>query len=377
MKKVLFLFYCMFCFSICCGCSSKETANIEKDVVNLETDDNLCTSDLKEFAKSEKGYYYWKGDLLYFCDAVSGKDTVLCSNSNCKHNSSKCDAFYSEKGGQIFYYQNNLYLIEDVAKENKTVDVNLIKVSEDGSKRTNLLTLFQVNSDNEEGYDYEVVLHRGYCYYYQNSFEMEKEVEAPLYRVALKQDAKPEKIISTKGYGVSYSMLAYKQKLYVNTTQFTDSKYTKTFDNLKIYDIETSEIQESELTDIRRLYMVEDVLYYTKENMIWKMEEGKKAEKFYDLGGDVFGKLWFDGNYFYFDNSPDCLLKDKDGSERKVLVLDKKGKKVDEFPVELQYEFLGGDSKRLFWMDFYTREKVCVFDTAQIGTDTHKLEELK
>lgn len=172
-------------------------------------------------------------------------------------------------------------------------------------------------------------------------------------------------------------MLAYKQKLYVNTTQFTDSKYTKTFNTLKIYDIETGEVKESELSGLRRLYMAEDVLYYTKENMIWKMEGGKEAERFYDLGEDIIGKIWFDGNYFYFDNLSDCHLKDKDGSERKVLVLDKKGKKVDEFPVELQYEFLGGDSKRLFWMDYYTREKICVFDTAQIGTDTHRLEELK
>lgn len=375
MKKQLFV-CCILLFVVFGNaCKDKESININKDEVNLETDDNFCTSDLRGFAKTEKGYYYWKDELLYFYDAASGKETVLCSNANCKHNSSDCDAYYSLHGDCIFYYQNNLYLIQEFSRDNHMIDFNLMKISEDGSKRTTVLTLFQGKDNTSIGC--EAMIHRGYCYFYQDNFDAEKEVENSLYRVALKQGAKPEKILSTKGYGVTYYMFGYKQNLYIQTSMFSDSTYAKLINTLRVYQIETGEVTDYELSDFRRLYIVKDILYYLKDSYIWKMEEGKEPEKFYDLEGDILGKLWFDGTYFYFDNWSDCQIKEKDASERKVLVLDTKGKKVDEFPVELQYEFLGGDSQRLFWFDYYMLDKVCVFDTKQIGTDTHDLEEVQ
>lgn len=374
MKRRIIYFYMLLVMIACNACSQKEVP-YEKESVNLETDDYLCTSDLKGLAKTEKGYYYWKEDLLYFFDANSKKDTVVCSNSNCSHDAAGCNAYYHDHSDSIFYYQKNLYLIQENIKNDNTIDFNLIKVSEDGSQRTNLLTLFQGKVKTDIGFN--AIIHRGYCYFYQHNFDTEKEIENTLYRVALKQNAKPEEVMSVQGYGVSYEMLGYKQNLYVEISMFSDSACTELLDSLKSYQIETGEIKDCNLSDFRSLYAVDDVLYYVKDNAIWKKEEEKEPEQFYHLGEDVFGKLWFDGNYFYFDNLADCQIKGKDASERKILVLSAKGKKVDEFTMKYQYEFLGGDSERLFWMDYYTLEKILVFDTKQIGTDTHNLVELE
>lgn len=375
MKKTNFYIGIMLLALTCASCSK----GVDKQELNAkgyvsETDDHTYVDDGKRFVESDKGAYYWKDGLLYYYDLASDKETLLCRNANCEHTGQSCNAMFMDYDEGVYYYKDSLYMIEMQNAEEST-KYYLAKVSEDGSVRTRMTELFEVPV--KEAVSYVGMIHRGYFYFSVSPSVYDKKKENVLYRVQIKENAKVETIASATGYGVEYEMQGYGTKIYFDETQNTDANASGYSNQLKTYDITNGKIEECGISDFRRFLVVDGDVYYNAKDTIWKKTDGKKPEKFYDLGRDMIGNFKYDGKYFYFDNLADYQLKEKDDKNRTILVIDKNGSLINKLKVSSELEMYGGDKERMFFYNYKDITKVYLQWTNKFGDGQLNPEELK
>lgn len=375
MKKTNFYIAIMLLALTCASCSK----GVDKQELNAkgyvsETDDHTYVDDGKRFVESDKGAYYWKDGLLYYYDLASDKETILCRNVNCDHTGQSCNALFMDYDEALYYYKNSLYMIEMQNTKEKT-KCYLTKISEDGSTRTRITELFE--RPNTQGICYEGAIHRGYFYFAVSPSTYEKKKENSLYRVQIKENAKVETIASATGYGVEYDMQGYGTKIYFDETQNTDANASDYSSRLKTYDITNGKIEECGISDFRRFLIVDGDVYYNAKDTIWKKNDGKKPEKFYDLGRDVIGNFKYDGNYFYFHIDNENKTNGKKTNDRTILVIDKNGSLVSELKVPRGFELCGGDKERMFFYNYKDLSKMYLQWTNTFEDGLLKPEELK
>ena len=94
--------------------------------------------------KTDNGYYFIDGNLLYFWDsAVQG--TVVCSAPNCDHQGSYCNAYIGSYGDENQYgfvktgmeiYNDHIYMLG--YEMGGVMDFYIYQISMDGSEREKL-----------------------------------------------------------------------------------------------------------------------------------------------------------------------------------------------------------------------------------------------
>ena len=187
------------------GCQSIDYTALP-DSYNKETDYPYTFLSANEIAIApvENGYYYVKGDFLFFLDGTSKEIAVVCNRPDCKHQYEtdskevwKCDGYL---GGVNFcnvqVYEGAVYTLTKGSTENDVLDLGtgnkLTKISLDGTKREDIRPV----SITQAGSAQPLRIHRGYAYYIEDS----KEGQA-LYRFSLDDSqAKVETVYSTKSY---------------------------------------------------------------------------------------------------------------------------------------------------------------------------------
>lgn len=375
MKKEIYMLALTFFLAIfCAGCnSSKDSVSITKDETHSFVDDDLRIGDIRDIANTEKGFYYMNESRLFYYDNELKESTILCTDANCNHASDNCNACFIDYFNEIFYNNGNIYAMEYVEEDDSNYHFYLVEISKDATKRTRLTDLFQAS--DTAGISYDMVLHRGYCYFcvYPDDYETEKENS--VFRVKIEKNAEVENIYTDIGYGVTFDLYGYENGIYLEEHKNIDSQASDSIHDMHIYNMDTEKVTDCEMDDFRQITFGNGCMYYTKSDSLWKKEDGKKEEKLYDFGKDVYGDLQFDGSYFYFDTQPDCYMRDLDEKERKVYVIDQQGELKEMLEIPFEYWFATCDKEKSVWKDM-SGTKVAIYYTKQIGSGKTQLEEI-
>ena len=376
MKKKIFTLVVTFLMATsCAGCSfTEKNRTVTKEEAHSFCDDDLRIGDIRDVANTEDGFYFIGEYGLSYYDNECKEATLLCMDSGCKHNSMDCNAFSVGLYGEIYYNNGKLYSMECVPGENGNYDFYLVEISKDATEITRLTKLFQTSEMG--GFTHELILHRGYCYFYVGPDSYETEKENSVFRVKIEKNAKVETIYTDRGYGVDYSLIGYEDCVYIRADKYLDADGREQEEVLLIYDGNTGKIKSSERDDFLRITFGNGCMYFTTSDSLWKREEGKKEEKIYDFGGELFGELRFDGTYFYFDTQADCYMKDLDRTERKVYVIDQQGELKEILEIPFEYNFATCDKEKSVWKNLIG-SKVGICYTKNIGSGKTRLEEIK
>jgi hypothetical protein len=353
--------------------SSKEKTAVTSHEVYSYADDDLRVGDIREYANTENGFYFMNGNLLCYYDNQVKEATVVCTDANCEHRSMDCNAMLSYSLGGIYYNNGNLYTIEHVEGEDGNYHFYLTEISKDATRRTRLTDLFQSKSTAVISYD--MILHRGYCYFtvYPDNYEVEKENH--VFRVKIEENSKVETIYSDTGYGVTFTLYGYGDNIYLNKSKNADAQASDFTHVMYMYNTNTGEISDCGVDEFRRVTFGNGCMYYTKADSVWKKEIGKKEKKIYDFEKDIFGLLRFDGTYLYFDSRVDYYMKNLEKEERQVYVLDQQGTLVDLLEIPFNYEFVACDGEKTIWRVFMQYE-FGFFYTEQIGNKDANFEKI-
>lgn len=195
MKKILLI--TLIAAVMLAGCNSGGSKQgSTKDGFDYRDNQNFAI--VRQGAFSEDGFYSFDEyeSLVYFIDKSSYKSTPLCSKPNCTHSDSSCNAYYDLFYG-IYVNDGFLYII---AEDIKSGNMELYKLSMDGSEKSKVRSLYQTESE-DAGQSAEFIIHRGVGYLVINWIDddPEKEREQYLYRVSLEDDGM-EELFSVKGY---------------------------------------------------------------------------------------------------------------------------------------------------------------------------------
>lgn len=144
------------------GCGKKEIP-IEDYVRS-----NPGTAGMTAIMKSDTGYYYSSteyGDLnLHYYDVASGQNIYLCSKPECRHDGDAFCTATSEKYSvnSVCFYGGSLYLSVMETTESEYI-YKLLRVSEDGSELTEVVTYLTVNKASIRALigGEEMIIHRG------------------------------------------------------------------------------------------------------------------------------------------------------------------------------------------------------------------------
>lgn len=272
-------------------------------------------------ASSDLGIYYW-GDLtLNFYDKNAKVSVPLCNRPNCNHDSNACNAafgIFTSTGWEVYrsmvyYYNGTVFLVGD-EKNN----VNLYKVKADGSSWETYMTLFKAEKTTEIGADGitttswrlpDVCLHRNYVYYIDNS-----ESHPKLRRIQMK-GTQTEVIFEPEG---DRTML-YRMKCYGDFVFFQAGRYEG--EELKAgiyaYNVQTGEVCLVKADVLREYYVVENILYYTANEMVYAYDLKTGEVKAFSFRiGDIQTTFFVDKNGIYlFDNRfGELKIYDKSGN---------------------------------------------------------------
>ena len=119
--------------------------------------------------------------IIWFVDKKSEKTIPLCGKPNCTHMEHSCNAYFSVPLS-IQAYDGSIYV---VARGTKSGTESLYRISEDGSKREELKTLYTCE-EGDMSCCLDFVIHRGYGYMVTNWVQKDRiEKTQTLYRIAL------------------------------------------------------------------------------------------------------------------------------------------------------------------------------------------------
>ena len=307
---------------------------------------------------SENGYYFIQNGMLCFYDKETNKVVYVCSKPNCKHEKcdENCDAYDATTPAQMYYYKNNLYVVE--SRFDTDMDISnywLIKKSEDGSEQQDLFSFCQ--SISGEGIILTSYVHRGYFYYAVNSDDESKKETVTLYRRALEPDAKEEVVYETQGYAPSlYGFRAYGNDLYIRESGFAKANGEDMYSNIIKCNIHTKETKKTRENCYGNFVKIKDKMYImdAEKNKIVQFSEDEEEEKeiypIEDLEKSFITLFKTDGTYLYFYTEKEIEKDGKTERKRTLQIIDTEGNLVDT--LKNTDEFIGGDDEYLFFKKY-------------------------
>lgn len=328
------------------------------DIGNDSTDSqSYWIPDVHGVAKGDSGYYYIATDknryFLKYFDEASKTSIPVCGKADCMHNDASCNAYFPLETydiGRIYYYQNNIYMIQ---KENG-MGV-LVRIKPDGTSREKVTELFPVDKTSS----ISLVFHDSDVYAYDSRGHNGSEEEATEVLKKVSLDGKNTQDVYEYS-GVSGSITgarSFGDKLFFIVRNYKVDKSTlqqTLITHLYAYDYNSGEAELVSDKVISGYYvdMEDSTLYYfavgeglykygfnTKEqSLIYKANESM-----------VYASLSMDAKYLYLGNGGMGSTTDARASiDRYVYVLDKDGNEINKLKIEKSDALYYGDNKYLF-----------------------------
>ena len=334
-----------------------------KHIYKKDTDYNSAVLNMNGVTYNEDTVYFINNGYIFFYSKDSRKGDILCSKPDCTHLTDECNALLNCTGLQ--YYNDSIYTV--------AANMNLIKISNDGTTKDNLGQLLTVGDDEKKqstefGMAISWIIHRGYIYYvYQYNNGMDEDGyylnnSNCIYRKPIDSDGEAECILVTP-----YA----ENNLLKDFNAYGIYVYFSTVDNKGNYQIyryntENDTVENLENLDIGLTACAETDkgIYYIKE------ENAEKSIWFYDYSGrakkkcfDVTNEtqwLMVDDNKIYYpvDFDKDMIngyigVADADeGQIAKIQV----GSRPETDKINEYILFVGGDEKNIYLLDNILQE---------------------
>lgn len=220
------------------------------------------------FTEGEGGYYYsiyGNSSNLMFYDTATGVSIPVCNQPNCTHENRECNAYlgYLSSIEFIQYYDGNLYLFGHDGRDDGQVE--LYRVSADGTTRGKIGTIFTVKGDTVT---YNAAIHRGYAYATLNGAGADKRT-VEVHRLSLSGDRESE-VVHTfdESYGGIAFLKAYGNYLYMEFCYYADEDgngYTGDLYRMNIHTDET----ELLVTNCKYDFVAnEEYLFYNRDSEV-------------------------------------------------------------------------------------------------------------
>lgn len=104
MKKVVRTICIVLCVGLILGLGYIVLRKMKKYPEEIEY------SALRAF--TDNGMYYARRNMLYFLDSATGESVVVCNKANCKHNTTKCNAYTIDVQPAMLCYGDKIYISE-------------------------------------------------------------------------------------------------------------------------------------------------------------------------------------------------------------------------------------------------------------------------
>lgn len=341
------------------GCNqSTKLENMES--ISTNTEDKSEYFPEKFFASNTSGYYYWGyTDYMTFYDLNTKKSVLLCNKPDCKHvinndntieTDKDCNAYYSSvyQNEKVWTYGDCVFVLQKIDKKG----LYLTQISSDSTMRKPVIRL----SENTEAI-VELIMNNGYAYY--SIAANTTEGTAELYKVELKENAKPEKIDSIEGASPiithlkAYDDNVYYVKFYSDEYNAQDPLSVEMNYQLYMYNEESDEtkaVSDKNIDDYAVNVDDNELYYHECGGNVYKANlDDMTSECIYSDENLILSRIAYDGKYIYVDNFQDVILEVDD--ERKIYVIDNDGnikKRViaddDKRKATVEY----GDDKYMF-----------------------------
>lgn len=245
----------------------------------------FCNKGLPSITRTEKGYYFFSGEYLYYADFESMEPIIMCNKPNCLHNDETdiekrigCNALFVNRNF-LTYYDGYLYTTADGYKS-QPHKMELVKVSLDGTSRKKV---FEFDTDPRA-----ITIHRGKLYYSSTVFDKEGKAVYGLQEIDLERwNAQPRILYTGDLSGGSIQNIM----CYGNHVYFTEITINKEVQILRAMHYDT--VQD----ETTRLFTEDDDLYPQALSII---------------NGEIY-YIIFNGDYY--DHSNRTVYKaDLDGS---------------------------------------------------------------
>lgn len=278
------------------------------------------------FTQGEGGYYYsiyGTASNLMFYDTNTGVAIPVCNQPNCSHEGSECNAYlgYLSSVEFIQYYDGNLYLFGHDGID--AGQVELYRVSADGSTRGKIGTIFTVKGDSVT---YNAAIHRGYAYATLNGAGTDKRT-VEVHRLSLSGDGESEVVYTfDKSYGGIAFLKAYGNYLYMEFCYYADEDGNGYTGDLYRMNIHTGET-ELLVTNCKYDFVAnEEYLFYNRDSEVIAHNLETREETVI-LNNSYSNYMALDGNYLCCDNrSGQFLASAFDGLEvtepRTITIID-------------------------------------------------------
>lgn len=253
------------------------------------------------FTKGEGGYYYdlfGPGSLLMFYDENAGVAVPVCDRPNCPHTGGDCNAYLGCFRGieHMQYYDGNLYVFGYEGVDISNVD--LYRISADGSTREKLGTVYHVAGDSVA---YDAVIHRGYAYVTLCDAGLDKRT-VEVHRLSLSGNGETETVYTfEESYGASARMKAYGNYLYSRFSYYADEDGNGVTKKLYRMNIHTGET-ELVMTGCPYDFLAnEEYLFYHRDMKVVAHNLGTQEETMI-LDNGYSNYFALDGNHLLCDN---------------------------------------------------------------------------
>ncbi len=399
MKNKLF-FICVCMLALCAfGCDKKDNGNDTTpgteypDEFVVGQDSNYMfqmDNNGSMFTKTEDGYYFDLGRILYYADAELETVLPLCTITNCKHigQGDACEGYVgiSALMGGIQYYNGKLYV-------DSQIDLNTFSSVMGKNDKEKFGKLFEISADGSERKDLNIkvsgvtpIIHRGYVYnYYMEEVEEENNGETRtvkcgvLARINI-ETGKEERILDKEtkrilnsnwiqeiyAYGNYVYFRDVDEEIYLYSIKDDSIKLVEDLKNIKFWFMDDKLLYKSNLKsseEYQKVYVAN--LDFSEPQYAFSLENGR-----YDIGSD--------GLYIYADNRFPAL---SEGTDRILYYYDKD-----------TYEYIGeinlgpgvvlerygfGDDKYYFYIDTSgDKPRFMYFEKAALATGNIELKVL-
>lgn len=321
MKRIMiYIFACLVILMAGCG---KEKVKTSDSGFNIDTDDQNF-SIMKEAVYSNDGFYVFNQskNVIEFVDKKTNKAVPLCSKPNCSHSDSNCDAFFETING-IYVYEGHIYVM---AYDRSSNNVCLYRMNMDGSERTEIRKLYNVE-DDDKGYSIELILHRGYGYLWVrlSDGDVLTKDKAVLYRISLDSDDKTE-ILSLNDYEAFINIVNVEgDNIYISTDHYKkpnissgieDKGYCYNINDQELEELQVPENQSFDASYNGKLYSMHkerdsETLLDKKLEFYESDMDGSNNKCVYSLENVYSSLIYRDAKYRYITLEEDgkyCLL---------------------------------------------------------------------
>lgn len=313
MKKIAIFLLCAMLILSGCGADSINTAEaIEVNTAQdsptyVEGEDYqgavgiFGSTYAHRFTEGKGGYYYniyGTASSLMFYDTNAGVSIPVCNQPNCSHEGSECNAFlgYLSSVEFIQYYDGNLYLFGHDGMDDGQVE--LYRVSADGSTRGKIGTIFTVKGDSVT---YNAAIHRGYAYATLNGAGTDKRT-VEVHRLSLSGDGESEVVYTfDESCGGIAFLKAYGNYLYMEFCYYADEDGNGYTGDLYRMNIHTGET-ELLVTNCKYDFVAnEEYLFYNRDSEVIA-HDLETHEETVILNNGYSNYMALDGNYLCCDN---------------------------------------------------------------------------